>query len=477
MTKRGVIKLFKQLVWLVLICMFVAGAISAELPDFTDLVKENNAAVVNISTTQKVKKSRRIPPGMEIPEFPEGSPWSEFFRRFFDDEGRFGPEFNARSLGSGFIIDGNGYVITNYHVVKGADEIIVRLNDRRELSAEIKGYDERSDIALLKIDANDLPVVKIGNSKLLQVGEWVLAIGSPFGFDYSVTKGIISALGRALPNENYVPFIQTDVPINPGNSGGPLFNLKGEVVGINAQIYSGTGGFMGLSFAIPINFAIDVVNQLKDNGRVSRGYLGVLIQDVNRRLAESLGLKKPMGALVSRVLPDTPAADAGFKESDVIIEFNETKIVRSSDLPVVVGRTKIDKQVDVKIIREGKTKIIQVKIAELPTDDKVAIQGNKQKSNNTNRLALVVENLAFEQRRKLNVKDRGVVVKRVDRGPAYSAGIRRGDVLLMINNIDIKDTKHFNKLVKKLPTDKLLPILIQRRTGPEFLALKIPKDE
>ncbi|MEO7558162.1 MAG: trypsin-like peptidase domain-containing protein, partial [Gammaproteobacteria bacterium] len=299
---------------------------SPNLPDFTALVEQNSAAVVNISTTQKIKRTMpQLPPGMEIPNLPEGSPFNDLFKHFFG-EGQGGPavpeEFDAQSLGSGFIISPDGYVLTNNHVVKNADKIIVRLSDRRDLVAKVVGTDARSDLALLKVEAQNLPVVKLGSSSNLKVGEWVLAIGSPFGFDHSATAGIVSAIGRNLPSESYVPFIQTDVAINPGNSGGPLFNLKGEVVGINSQIFSRTGGFMGLSFAIPVDVAMEVTEQLKTKGRVTRGWLGILIQDVTNDLAESFGMAKPEGALVARVLPDSPAAKSGFQAGDVVVKFD-----------------------------------------------------------------------------------------------------------------------------------------------------------
>ncbi|VAV96064.1 HtrA protease/chaperone protein, partial [hydrothermal vent metagenome] len=300
------------------------------LPDFTGLVEKNGAAVVNISTEEKRdKRSKRIP--RRFQDMPENGPFGEWFKHFFGEEGEGnngegngfgGPHRYAQSLGSGFIISKDGYVLTNNHVVADADKIIVRLSDRRELEAELIGTDKRSDLALLKIEGDDFPVVKIGSSETLKAGEWVLAIGSPFGFDYSVTAGIVSAKGRSLPRENYVPFIQTDVAINPGNSGGPLFNLDGEVVGINSQIYSRTGGYMGLSFAIPIDVVMNVVEQLKSDGHVVRGWLGVLIQDVTRELAESFGMKKPHGALVARVLPNSPAEAAGFKIGDIVVKFN-----------------------------------------------------------------------------------------------------------------------------------------------------------
>ena len=300
----------------VFLCVATTGGRAATiLPDFISLVAEHGPAVVNISATRRSPSiaDREARP-FSIPDLPEDSPYHEFFRRYF-----FGSphqeRFRARSLGSGFIISPDGYIICNHHVIRGADRIVVRLNDRREFDARIIGIDERSDIGLLKIDAADLPSVRIGAGNDLQVGEWVLAIGSPFGFEHSVTAGIVSAKGRSLPRENYVPFIQTDVAINPGNSGGPLFNLAGEVVGINSQIFSGTGGFMGLSFAIPIEVAMNVVTQLRERGRVSRGWLGVLVDDVSPNLAESLDMDRPRGAWIAKVLADGPAASAGLKET------------------------------------------------------------------------------------------------------------------------------------------------------------------
>ena len=299
------------------------NVLARSLPDFTELVEDYGPAVVNISTTQQIKSSRSHKQFKMPEQIPEG-PFGDLFRHFFDKDGesREFEEHDAKSLGSGFIISKDGYVLTNNHVIKDAKEIIVRLNDRRELEAEIIGVDPRSDIALLKVEASNLPVVELGNSEKLKVGEWVLAIGSPFGFDHSVTAGIVSAKGRSLPRENYVPFIQTDVAINPGNSGGPLFNLDGEVVGINSQIYSRTGGFMGLSFAIPINIVMNIVEQLKADGTVARGWLGVLIQDVTRELAESFNMEKPRGALVAKVLPGSPAEKYGFQVGDIVTKFN-----------------------------------------------------------------------------------------------------------------------------------------------------------
>ncbi len=348
-------------------------ATAKELPDFTGLVEKYSPAVVNVSTTQK--SDRRGDGSGGNPDM------DEFFRRFFGPEGRGpqGPDGGGgapfgqrRSLGSGFIISAEGYILTNNHVVEDADEIVVRMNDRRELVATLVGADPRSDLALLKVNAANLPVVKLGHSNALKPGEWVLAIGSPFGFDYSVTAGIISAIGRSLPtenNENYVPFIQTDVAINPGNSGGPLFNLDGEVIGINSQIYTRSGGFMGVSFAIPVDVALDVVEQLKAHGKVSRGWLGVVIQEVNRDLAESFGLDKPSGALVARVIENGPAAKAGLHEGDIILQFNGQHVDLSSDLPHFVGRAHPGSEAQLVIMRAGKRETLNIVVGELAALD------------------------------------------------------------------------------------------------------------
>jgi serine protease Do len=463
---------------LVALCLIMSASAHAELPEFTSLVEANSPAVVNISTTQKVQAATgpQLPPGMEMPELPEGSPFSDLFKHFFDEgEDGMPEEYDAQSLGSGFIISGDGYILTNYHVTKGADEIIVRLSDRRELIAELIGADERSDIALLKIDAKELPTAKLGDSENVKVGEWVLAIGSPFGFDHSVTAGIVSAIGRSLPSENYVPFIQTDVAINPGNSGGPLFNMRGEVVGINSQIFSRTGGYMGLSFAIPIEVAMEVVEQLKVKGKVSRGWLGVHIQDVTRELAESFGLKKPMGALVAKVLPDSPAGDAGVQVGDIIIEFNSHEIDRSAGLPPLVGRARVGSSLPMKVLRDGKRLSLSVTLGELPEDEVTKLAGETPKSKVNNSLGLSVTDLTAEQRKQMEIDDYGVLVQEVAGGPAYGAGVRKGDVLLSIDGEQIKDSAHFDEVIKKLPAGKTVPILVSRRSGPRFLALKVPE--
>ena len=450
------------------------GAHAVELPDFTELVEQSSPAVVNISTRQTRKRpTMQLPPGLEIPDLPEDSPFNEFFRRFFG-EGEM-EDFNAQSLGSGLIISSDGDVLTNNHVVANADEVIVRLSDRREFVAKVVGTDERSDVALLHIDAEDLPVARIGSSRELKVGEWVLAIGSPFGFEHSVTAGIVSAKGRSLPRESYVPFIQTDVAINPGNSGGPLFNLDGEVVGINSQIFSRTGGFMGLSFAIPIDVAIDVADQLKNGGKVSRGWLGVLIQDVTRELAESFGMAKPEGALIARVLDESPAAKAGFEVGDIVLAFDGKPVVHSADLPPIVGRTRVGSSVPVEILRDGKSRTLTVVTAELPEERQLQLSAVPPESPGTatsERLGIKVREFSEQERAELSVEDHGVLVESVKDGAARRAGVRDGDVLLMLNNEKITDVATFRRLAEELPAGKAVSVLVQRQGNPIFMALK-----
>ncbi len=457
-----------------------ATAAGGSLPDFTELAKDLSPAVVNISTVQK-KEKQSSELRHHFPQIPEGTPFDELLRRFFDERGApdFGYESpDAKSLGSGFIISKDGYILTNNHVVTNAEEIVVRLNDRREFIAELVGTDKQSDMALLKIESDiELPVIKVGSSSSLKVGEWVLAIGSPFGFDYSVTAGIVSAKGRSLPSENYVPFIQTDVAINPGNSGGPLINLDGEVVGINSQIYSRTGGFMGLSFAIPIDMAMEIVDQLKETGEVSRGWLGVLIQDVTRDLAESFNMKKPMGALVARVLPNSPSEKAGFKVGDIIVKFNGHEVGDSSSLPPIVGRTRMDTGVPVEIIRNGKKRTLKVVIGELPTDEELAAGGVSNSTSNVKSLGLVVRVLEAEEKKRLEEGQQGIFVETVKEGVAAESGLRQGDIILRVNNIAIESVAQFKKIVDGLPAGKSVPLLVQRGSGPHFLALKIPEKE
>ena len=408
---------------------------------------------------------------------PEDVP--EIFRHFFgqpmpygqNPHGPRGGQQEKSSLGSGFIISEDGYLLTNNHVIQGADEIIVRLNDRRELTAELIGADPSSDLALLKVEAEDLPTVDLGDSDKLEVGEWVVAIGSPFGFDYSVTAGIVSAKGRSLPNENYVPFIQTDVAINPGNSGGPLFNLDGEVVGINSQIYTRSGGFMGVSFAIPMNVAMNVADQLKEKGKVSRGWLGVVIQEVNKDLAESFGLDKAAGALVAQVVPNSPAQSGGLENGDIITHFDGNEIFLSSDLPHQVGRVKPGTKAKVKVVRNGKRKLLNISIGTLPDGDGIELTNNSvPKQSESNRLGVVVAELSEKQRNK---SGDGVVVQDVKQGPAAFAGLVNGDVITMIYGESVRSVADFNKIVNSLPKNRSVPMRIVRRGAAMFIPLRI----
>ncbi len=454
--------------------IFTASLANAQaLPDFTGLIDDKSAAVVNISTSSNL--SGVLPYQMPgFPDMPEKSPFYEFFKKYFGEMPEQSSPFGERSsLGSGFIISKDGYVITNHHVVKGATEIIVSLNNQREYTAELVGSDARSDIALLKVNAKEnLPILRFGDTSKLKVGQWVLAIGSPFGFDYSATAGIISAIGRSLPRENYVPFIQTDVVINPGNSGGPLFNLAGEVIGVNSQIYSPTGVFMGLSFSVPADVVENVYKQLRDKGRVSRGWLGVLIQDITRNLAESFDMEYPHGALISKVIKGSPAEKAGIEVGDVIVKFNGEKIDFSSELPPLVGNTPVGDTVSIEILRRSRHKTLWLTVSELPGDDIIAGNNGSGKKSRYNLLNIVVKDLSEKQKKELQ-SEHGILVERVDEGPAQKAGIRDGDIILLMNNVKIRDIEHFNQLLDGLSRNRSVPVLIQRRGGPIFLALMI----
>lgn len=447
----------------------------AGLPDFTTLVKNNHKAVVNISISQGASNeaSPRLP-GAE-----SGSPLDDLIRRYEEEKrgsegGPNGPP-QSRAQGSGFIISNDGYILTNNHVVEGADTVTVRLHDRRQLIATVIGTDPRSDVAVLKIDAKDLPVVSIGNSDDLEVGEWVLAIGSPFGFDFSVTAGIVSATGRALPNENYVPFIQTDVAINPGNSGGPLFNLNGDVIGINSQIYSRTGSFMGLSFAIPIELAMDVADQIRDNGRVSRGWLGVIIQEVTLELAESFGMDRAYGALVSRILPNSPASKSELQIGDVITHFEERRIERSSGLPPLVGRIPANSDAKVRVVRDGRIVELIVNIGKLPSNNDIRNSAQKKLIEpKNNPLKFTVKPLPDEVREALGIDKGGVLVASVEGdGPAQKAGIQIDDVISMIDNKAVDSAADVEKVLAELGGRKSVAVLVHREEGPVFLALQI----
>ncbi len=468
--------MFKKLGWWFVLLLLACQNVLAQLPDFTDMVKANGGSVVNISTTQKAAAQPETEILGQEQQMPENMPpeMEELFKHFFNGQGGELIPKDTKSLGSGFIISPDGYLLTNHHVVKDADEIMVKFSDRRELPAKLIGSDARTDVALLKVDASNLPAVAIGSPEKLQAGEWVFAIGSPFGFEQSVTAGIVSAKGRSLPGGNYVPFIQTDVAINPGNSGGPLFNMDGKVVGINSQIYSRTGGSMGLSFAIPMDVVMNVVGQIKSGGKVSRGWLGVQIQDVTRELAESFGMKKPEGALVAKILPGSPAEKTDLQLGDIITEFNGHRIETSSELPPLVGVTPINEEATLKIIRQGDEKSVDIKIGLLPEkDEKPAAAKLQNKS--TNRLGINVIDLTDEQKQSLDAIKNGVLVKEVGKGAAQAAGILRGDVILRIQNTVIRDVADFEKIAKNLPVGKSIAVLIQRQGNPIFLALKIDK--
>ncbi|SEI63682.1 serine protease Do [Allopseudospirillum japonicum] len=433
------------------------------LPDFTELVEEASPAVVNISTTRVVNQRSGLQGFMNPEELPQ------LFRHFFGDQLPFNlPEGKAvprQSLGSGFIISEDGYILTNNHVVEEADEIIVRLSDRRELTAKLIGSDPKTDIALLKIEARDLPVVELGKVSRLKVGEWVLAIGSPFGFDHTVTAGIISAMGRSLPNETYVPFIQTDVAINPGNSGGPLFNLKGEVIGINSQIYTRSGGFMGLSFAIPIDVAMNVVEQLKEDGRVVRGWLGVQIQEVDRDLAKSFGLDRPMGALIASVDEQGPAARSGIQSGDIVLEFDGHEISRAGDLPPAVGNLRPGNQAYAKVWREGRLMTLTVEVGARPEENKLATSQSAQNAP----LGLIVKTLEEGTHQPRY----GVQVERVLEGEAARAGIQVGDVITRLGYTRIRSVQDWQALVGNLASGEVVHLHVVREGRSHFVAIKV----
>ena len=438
-----------------------ATVATTQLPDFVQLVEKYGKGVVNISTVREA----RVVEGADPFGFDERH--AEIFRRFgfpFPFGGGPRQEPERRGTGSGFIISADGLILTNHHVVEGADEIKVRLTDNREFTGKVLGSDAKTDIAVVKIDAKDLPYLTMGNSDELKVGEWVAAIGSPFGLDNTVTSGIVSAKSRKLPSDQYVPFIQTDVAVNPGNSGGPLFNMKGEVVGINSQIFSTSGGFMGLSFAIPSNLAMQIKDQLVKNGKVTRGRIGVVIQSVTQDLAESFGMKAPKGAIVSQVEKDGPAAKAGLQEGDIITAVNGRAIDDSVDMPVIIGSMAPGSIAKLSIIRNNKDMTLDVKVEEAPNE---SASSNASKTAAANKLGVTVRPLNDEEKAKAETE--GLLVTE-STGAARKAGIREGDIIVNVNGVKIKKTDDLARVLEK---NKNLRVLVQRRDGRIFIPVRL----
>lgn len=450
------------LVFISLFVLLTSSSVMARgnLPDFTNLVKTVAPGVVNISATREVKSTSRR------------NMLEEFFGRGSQGQNE-GNRPSRSSEGSGFIISSDGYILTNRHVVVMADEITVRIPDGREYKAEVIGEDEGTDVALLKIKSDErLPVIKTGSSEHLEVGEWVLGFGAPFGFDQTVTAGIVSAKRRTLGREQYVPFIQTDVAINPGNSGGPLVSMDGKVVGINSQILSRSGGYIGLSFAIPIEVALHVAEQFKQHGKVRRGYLGVQYQDVTYDLAKAFDLDDVAGALLNHVEKDSAADKAGLKNGDIVLKFDGKKIHRAGELPFVVGLIEPGSEVEVNFVRDGKRKNVDLEVGERPDPNQVAAS---ETDPNESLLGMVIENLDDETRNQLETN--GVIVSRISNGSASRAGIRRGDIILALANRPVRSVDHFNQLVDDLPKGEGIPVLILRPPGRQrYLTLYIPEE-
>ena len=461
------------LVSICLCCMFLINdADAASYPDFTNIVEENMPAVVIVNATRTVSSSN----GQNQFQTPPGMPdeFNDLFKKFFDENQR-SPERRTPSSGSGFILSTDGYIMTNHHVVNGASKILILTNDKSSYEAELIGSDKRSDLALLKIDADNLPTVKIASGDNVKLGEWVLAIGSPFGFNQTVTAGIVSGKQRKLAGDNYVPYIQTDVAINPGNSGGPLFNLSGEVIGVNAQIYSRTGGFMGVSFAIPSDTVNDVYYQLKTKGKVSRGWLGVYIQEIDDKLAKSFGMKKSKGALVSKVLPNSPAEKAKIQQGDVILKFNNQHITKSTDLPLIVGQSKVGSTFKVQIMRNKMMMNLSVKLEELPAEDKIASLETDTKKIISNAISgITVRNLSIEDKKNYKISN-GVLVTNINEGINNNYDLKLNDIITKINNKVINNSNDFSKIMNSAKNNTYVNLLVYRQTTPLFIALKISK--
>lgn len=445
------------------------GKVDMLLPDFTKLMEQEGATVVNIQATKQTENNADQ---TDHSPFPEDDPFYDFFKRLVPNA----PQLQApdedkdQNFGSGFIISANGYILTNAHVVAGMNSIKVTLNDKREFSAKLIGSDAQSDVALLKIEAEGLPTVKIGDVKTLRIGEWVAAIGAPFGFENSITAGIVSAKGRSLPNENYTPFIQTDVAINPGNSGGPLFNLNGQVVGINSQIYSRSGGFMGISFAIPIDVAMNVAEQLKTSGKVQRGQLGVIIQEVSYDLAKSFGLDKASGALIAKVMPNSPAMQAGLQVGDIVRSVNGEEVRVSSDLPVMVGSMLPGKEVSLEVWRKGEKINVKVKLGSMAEQNETSSRATEQPQQANPADGFTVDNTGLTLRVDEGAGKSRLIVSRVS-GAAERAGLKRGDEILAVSQISVNDESSFRSALAG--AGKNVPLLVQRDGNTLFLALTL----
>jgi serine protease Do len=464
---------YKYISVLLLSLLWSSLARAGQLPDFTQLVERASPAVVNISTSRVIRQK----PASSQFDLPDQEQLPDIFKHFFERQfpqkksPQQGQVPKAQSSGSGFLISDDGYILTNFHVIKDADKIIVALSDRREMEAQLVGGDPRSDLALLKIEADDLPYLTLADSDQLKVGEWVLAIGSPFGFDYSVTAGIVSAKGRSLRSETYVPFIQTDVAINPGNSGGPLFNLGGEVVGINSQIYTRSGGFMGLSFAIPSNTAIAVVAQLRETGEVARGWLGVQIQEVSQDLAESFGLDKAAGALIAQVLDNSPALEAGLLAGDVITQVDGHEIVMSAQVAHFIGAIVPEQSVVIQLVRNGESIEVDVVIGHLPKSVAGTLSA-VEKGKYVQRIGLRVGALSSEKAQAWRIRN-GIDIMEVDAGVAQELGLQAGDVITSLANQRITSIQQFVELVAALPTQRSISLRIVREGRPLFVAFRL----
>lgn len=464
---------------------FAAPAAYADLPDFTQLVEKNGPSVVNVTASHGDGASSRDETADEEDGADGGDQqMPDILRRFFGPGGPGAgggrPRSFGESLGSGFIISNDGYVLTNNHVVAGAEKVVVRLSDRRELDAKVVGTDEKSDVALLKVNATGLPAVTIGDSSKLKPGQWVVAIGSPFAMDHSVTHGVVSYVGRANRTEAYVPFIQTDVPINRGNSGGPLFNLDGQVVGINSQIYSNTGGYMGVSFSVPINLAMNTVEQLKTTGHVARGMIGVQIQNVSRDMAQSLKLPQVGGALVGQINPGSGAEKAGVQVQDVILAFNGKVIDDSSELPMLVGASKPGTMAELKVFRDGKTLTLPVKIGELASEKPKAMPASLEGgagAHKRNPLGLALEDITPAERKQLGLTgSNGVVIAQAG-GAARRAGLQSGDVVLQVGRAPVKSAADFDMAIKDVKPGDAVMLLVRREGQTTFVVVPVPQPE